>query len=116
MNGLAFRGTNFFFSKIMEYSEKECKRYDLTFEELQRARDKWKKDRMKQLDIITKRLHQGNEARVYINKCWWSNGWKLSNKKQIKRLTHEPQLSNFYNPSVGEKNSELLQWLQAYSL
>lgn len=40
MNGLAFRGTNFFFSKIMDYSEKECKRYDLTFEELQRARDK----------------------------------------------------------------------------
>ena len=37
-------------------------------------------------------------------------------KKQIKRLTHKPQLSNFYNPSVGQKNSELLQWLQTYSL
>ena len=37
-------------------------------------------------------------------------------KKQIKRLTHKPQLSNFYNPSVGQKNSEFLQWLQTYSL
>ena len=30
MNALAFSGTNFFFSKLMDHGAKECKRHDLT--------------------------------------------------------------------------------------
>ena len=46
---------------------KECKRHDLAEEQLQRARDKWNEDRMKQLDFINKSLCEKNEARAYIN-------------------------------------------------
>ena len=67
MNALAFNGTNFFFSKLTDYGEKERKRHDLALEKLQRARDKRNKDRMKRLDFINKRLREKNEARAYIN-------------------------------------------------
>ena len=46
---------------------KERKRHDLTEEKLQRARDKWNEDRMKQLDFMNKRLREKNEAKAYIN-------------------------------------------------
>ena len=46
---------------------KERKRHDLADEQLQRARDKWNKDRIKRLDFINKRLCEQNKAREYIN-------------------------------------------------
>ena len=67
MNALAFSGTNFLLSRFTDHSEKDCKRYDLALEKLQRARDEWNKDRMKRLDFINKSLSDKNEARVYIN-------------------------------------------------
>ena len=41
-------------------------RHNLALEKLQRARDKWNKNRMKQLDFINKRLQEANKAKVYI--------------------------------------------------
>ena len=41
-------------------------RHDLALEKLQRARDKWNKNRMKQLDFINKRLWETNKAKVYL--------------------------------------------------
>ena len=66
-NATSFSGTYFFFSKLTDHGEKERKRNDLTLEKLQSARDKWNKDRMKQLDFINKTLREKNEARAYIN-------------------------------------------------
>ena len=37
MNALAFIGTNFFFSKLMDHGEKERKRHDLALEKVQTA-------------------------------------------------------------------------------
>ena len=68
-NASAFGGANFAFSMLTDHGEKERKRHDLALEKLQRARDVWNKDRMKQLDFISKRLREKNEAMVYINKC-----------------------------------------------
>ena len=67
VNVLAFSGTNFVFSRLMDHGEEECKRHDLALEKLQRAKDEWKKDRMKRLDFINKGLREKNEARTYIN-------------------------------------------------
>ena len=67
VNALAFSGTNFLFSRLTDHGEEERKRHDLALEKLQRARDEWNKDRLKRLDFINKRLHEKNEARVYIN-------------------------------------------------
>ena len=66
-NALVFSGTNFAFSRITDHGAKERKGHDLALENLQRARDKWSEDRMKQFDFINKRLREKNEARTYIN-------------------------------------------------
>ena len=66
-NALAFTGTNFVFSRLMDHDEEERRRHDLAIERLQRARDEWNEDRMKRVDFINKRLREKNEARAYIN-------------------------------------------------
>ena len=40
VNALAFSGTTFLFSQLMDLVEEEGKRHDLPLEKLQRARDK----------------------------------------------------------------------------
>ena len=39
VNALAFSGTNFVFSRLMDHGEEEGKRLDLALEKLQKARD-----------------------------------------------------------------------------
>ena len=67
VNALAFRGTDFVFSKLMDHGEEERKRHDLALEKLQRTRGKLDEDRTKRLDFINKRLREKIEAKVYIN-------------------------------------------------
>ena len=64
VNALAFSGTNFVFSRLIDHGEEECKRLDLALERLQRARDEWDQNRLKPLDLINKRLREKNEAKV----------------------------------------------------
>ena len=109
VNALAFSGTNFVFSKLIDHGEEERKGHDLALEKLQRARDEWNKDRMKRLDFINKRIREKNEARVYINNV---DGAMLEYyrvfAKQIKPLPPDPELSDLYHPSEAQKNGELL--------
>ena len=64
---------------------------------------------MKWLDFINKRLREKNEARAYINNVDEAMlEYYRVFAKQIKPLPPEPQLSDFYHPSEGQKNSELL--------
>ena len=67
VNASAFSDTSFVFSRLTDHGEGERKRYDLTLENLQRARDEWNKNPVKQLDFINKRLREKNEARACIN-------------------------------------------------
>ena len=67
VNAFAFSGTNFIFSRLTDHGAEERKRHDLAEEKLQRARDKWNRDRMKRLDSINRRLRGENEAKAYIN-------------------------------------------------
>ena len=64
---------------------------------------------MKQLDFINKRLHEKNEARAYISNVDepMLEHYRVF-AKQIKPLSPEPQLSDFYHPSEAQKNGELL--------
>lgn len=68
INTFAFVGTNCAYSKS-GYSDAKVKHkwHDLAEENLQRAKDKQNKDRIKQLVFINKILCQNNEARAYIN-------------------------------------------------
>ena len=73
VNALAFNGTNFVFSRLMDHGEEGPKRHNLVTEELQKARDKWNEDRMKQLDFINKRLRekmkQGHASTMLMKPC-----------------------------------------------
>ena len=108
MNALAFSGTNFVFSRITDHGEKERKRHDLALEKLQRARDEWDQDRMQRLDFINKRVSEKNE-RPYINNVDEAilEYYRVF-AKQIKPLSPEPQLSDFYHPSEAQKSGQLL--------
>ena len=109
VNALAFNGTNFLFSRLVDHGVEERKRHDLTLEKLQRARDQWNEDRMKRLDFINKTVREKNEARVYINNVDEAMlEYYRVFAKQIKPLPLEPQLSDFYHPSEYQKNGELL--------
>ena len=76
MNALALSGTNFVFSRLMDYGEEERKRHDLALKKLQKARDKWNKDQMKWLDFIEKRpgekkkkMKQGHISTTLKKQC-----------------------------------------------
>ena len=58
VNALALSGTNFVFSRLTDHGEEEPKRHDLALERLQRAKDEWNKDQIKQLGFINKRLRE----------------------------------------------------------
>ena len=57
INATAFGSVSLGFSMLRNDGAKECKRH-LAEEKLQRARDKWKEDRMKRLGFIKKRLRE----------------------------------------------------------
>ena len=109
LNALAFSGTNFVFSRLMDHGEKERKKHDLALEKLQRARDERNKDRTKQLDFINKRLREQNKARAYINNADEAmlEYYRIFAKK-LKPLPPKPELSDFYHPPETQKNGELL--------
>ena len=75
-------------------------RHDVALAKLQRARDEWNKDRMKRLDFINKRLREKNEVSTYINNVDETilEYYRVF-PKQIKPLSPEPPLSDFYHPS-----------------
>ena len=109
MNALAFSGTNFVFSRLTDHGAEERKIHDLALEKLQRARDKWNRDRMKRLDFMNKRLREKNEARTYIKNVDEAmlEYYRIFAKK-IKSLPPWPELSYFYHPSENQKIGELL--------
>ena len=103
-------------SVFTDHCEEESKRHDLALEKLQRARDEWKRGRMKHLDFMNKRLLEKNEARTYIDNVDQAMlEYYGVFAKQIKSLPPEPDLSDLYHPSGAQKmvNYYLLQWVQA---
>ena len=77
---------------------------------------------MKQLDFINKDLLEKNEPRAYINNADEAMlEYYRVFAKQIKPFLPAPQLPDFYLPSEGQKNGELLfatvgTGLEAYAL
>ena len=109
INATAFDGVSLGFSMLRNDDAKEHKRHDLALKKLQRARGKWNVDRMKRLDFINKRLREKNEAKAYINNVDQAmlEYYQVFAKK-IKPLPPESELSDFYHPSEGQENRELL--------
>lgn len=76
---------------------------------IQRAKNKWDKDRMKRLDFVNKRTHQKSYARAYINKVDEAMiEYIRVFVKWVKPLSSESQLSDFHLSLEGQKTCELL--------
>ena len=101
-----FVGINYELSKnVCSDTEEDRRRSDL----VEDAKDKWNEYRVRRLDFINKRVCQKSESKhtsAMSVKHWLSTIEYLRNKK--KPLPLEPQLSDFYHTSLGEKNGELL--------
>ena len=74
VNTLNFSGAMFVFNRFTDHGEEERKRHGLLIEKLQRARDEWNKDQMKQPDFINKRLRkkkmrQGHTSTILMKQC-----------------------------------------------
>ena len=109
VNAIAFSGTNFVFSKLTDHGAEELKRQDLALEKLQRARDEWKKDRMKHYDFINKKLREKDEARAYLSNVDEAMlEYYRVFVKQIKPSPPQLQLSDFYHTSETQKSGDLL--------
>ena len=67
VNALAFSGTNIAFNRLTDHGAKERERHDLALERLQKARNKWNEDRMKQFDFINKGLRETQATKSYIS-------------------------------------------------
>ena len=109
LNALAFSGTNFLFSRLSDHGEEERKRHDLAMEKLQKARDKWMKERQQKIDFINERLRKEKQAQEYINDL--DVGMRLyyeATKQRLPPLSPEPKMSDFYHPSEAQKTGEIL--------
>jgi len=81
----------------------------LAVEKLQKARDEWQENRMKRLDFINQRLKKEAQATKYINDL--DIGMRLyyqATKQRLPPLRGEPKLSDFYQPSEGQKTAEVI--------
>ena len=66
INALAFSGSNYLFSKLLDHGKAKQKRHDLAMEDFQKVRDEWKKERVKRLDFINKRVREQQDARQAV--------------------------------------------------
>ena len=108
LNAFSFAGTNFLFSALTDHGAAERKRHDLALEDLQKARDKWMKQRQERLDFINKRLREQNEAAKYLsNMDEAMKTYYLVTKQRLPQLAPEPKLTDYYHPSEGQKTGEI---------
>ena len=109
VNALAFSGSNYLFSMLRSSDlNEERKRHDQAVEQLQAAQAKLSRKRTKRLDWISEDFRrQGPAVQIFRNvddaMCEYSRftGTKLD------PLGPEPKLSDFYVPSIGQRDREI---------
>jgi hypothetical protein len=108
INALAFSGTNFLFSQFGDHGE-EMKRHNLAMEQLSKARDEFNKQREQRLDFINTTLRDQRHAEQTFSDLGvaMQQYYKVTGQ-QLPPLGKEPKLSDFYNPSRNQKDTELI--------
>ena len=110
INALAFSGSNFLFSSLSKESiDKERERHDKAIEDLQRAQIEWAKKRQEQLDYINNQIIKERKAeKRFADLNSAMQQYFLMTGRQLEPLPLKPVLSNFYVPSEGHHNHELV--------
>ena len=107
VNALAFSGTNFIFGQLGDHGKAEMKRHNLAMEQLSKARGEYARSRQQRLDYINKTLRDQRHAEqtftdleIAMQRYHEMTGNHFTPLK-------EPKLSDFYNPSKKQKDTEI---------
>ena len=109
-NTLAFTGSTYLFHSLSKNKiDEERRRHDLAVEKLQKAQDKWQKERQERIDFINKKLMQEKKSEDKFTELGYAmREYYEVFGKHLKSLPPEPQLSDFYTPSDDQHDRELV--------
>ena len=107
VNALAFSGTNFIFGQFGDHGKAEMKRHNLAMEQLSKARDEYARSRQQRLDYINKTLRDQRHAEQTFTDL--EAAMERYHEVTGNHFTplKEPKLSDFYNPSRQQKDTEI---------
>ena len=110
VNALAFSGSNYMFSLLRSSGvDKERKRHDKAVEQLQAAHEEWSKQRTERLDWINEELRcQGHAVQTFHDVDAAIRQYARVTGQNLSSLGPEPQLTDYYTPSDGQKSRELI--------
>ena len=108
MNALAFSGSIYLFSMLRSSGvDEERKRHDKAVEQLQAAQAEWSKQRTERLDWNEELRRQGHAVQTFRDVDMVIHEYARVTGHNLDYLGLEPQISDFYTPSVDQKNREI---------
>ena len=109
-NALAFTGSNYLFSKLGGTdSLEEQKRHNNALEQLQAATAEWQKERIQRLDFINEKLRQRQHAvNTFQDVDLAMQEYYKVTGEHMPPFPSKPVLSDYYSPSEGQKDRELV--------
>lgn len=110
VNALAFSGSNYLFSMLRGNNgvDEERKRHDKAIEQLQAAQAKWSQRRAERLDWINEELRrQSHSVKTFNDVDAAIREYARVTGKNAGVMEPEPQLSDFYAPTSGQKDREI---------
>ena len=109
INALASSGSNYLFSMLRSSGvDEECKHHDKAVELLQAAQANWSRRWTEHLDWINEELRCQNHAvQTFRDANAAIRLYAQVTGKTLNPLGPEPQLSDFYMPSVDHKDREI---------
>ena len=111
VNVLAFSGSNYLFIMLRgSGADEERKRHNKEIEQLQAAHEAWSRKRTERLDWIAEDLRrQGRALKTFrdVNEAMELYAEVTVKKVSFDDLGPEPQLSDVYIPSDGQKEREI---------
>ena len=109
VNALAFSGSNYLFIILRSSSvDEEHKRHDKAVEQLQAAQATLSRKPTERLDFINGELRrQGHAVQTFRNVDAAMQKYAQVTGNNLDTLGPEPQLSDFYYPSGGQRDREI---------
>lgn len=109
VNALAFSGSSYLFSKLRSSEiDEERKRHDKAVEQLQAAQAAWSRKRTERLDWLNDELRrQGHALKTFRDVDEAMRRYAEVTGHNVEPLEPEPQLSDFYHPSEGQRDREI---------
>ena len=109
VNALAFSGSNYLFTILKSSGvDEERKRHNKAVEQLQAAEASWSRKRTERLDFINEELRRQDHAvKTFRDVDAAMQEYTQVTGHNLGPLGPEPQLSDFFHPSGGQRDREI---------